>query len=228
MQEEPTVCTSAIVAAWCRVRRSAGATLLAATVVACVWLIGWHHQDADRCGFRGLLVALGFLLGALATLVVATQLAGPVTSTGSRWSPLRRASAEAVVLVACMAVVPLGGLVVLQVVSVTLGTSWVQPFTSWGCCSAHRDARWLAVAALWVWLLAPCTYCLAAWSRGRRHGRWGTLGVALAVVPFVVSASWDRVVEPLLADCRLPPGWFVVPAIGLLGGVTTRVIHRGG
>ncbi|MBL8738747.1 MAG: hypothetical protein JNL12_20125 [Planctomycetes bacterium] len=218
---------SAVVATWCRVRIAAAGSFCAAAVVACVWLLVCHSADVDHCGFAGLLVAVGFALGAFAGQVVAVQLASPIGHGGAAWSRQQGAAAEVVVLLATMAFVPLAGLAVVQIVAVLLGTSWVQPFTLWECCSAHRDARQLSVAVLWTWLLTPCTYAVAAGLAGRRFRRWVALAVVLAAVPFASSASWDGVVEPLLADWRVPGWLFAVPAIGLLGGVVTRLLRRG-
>lgn len=218
---------SAVLATWGRVRLAALGSFCAATVVACVWLLVCHGGDVDRCGFAGLLVAVGFALGAAAGQVVAVQLTATSGHGAAASSRPQGAAAEVVVLLATMGFVPLAGLAVGQVVAVLLGTSWVQPFTWWECCPAHRAARYVAMAVLWTWLLTPCTYGLAAALAGRRFLHWGALGVMLAAVPFAVSASWDRVVEPLLADWRLPGWLFAVPAIGLLGAVVVRLLRRG-
>lgn len=218
---------AAIVATWCRVRLAAGMAFCAAMLVACVWLLVWHGGEVDRCGFAGLLVAVGFAFGAFSGQVVAVQLAAPMGRGAAPSSRLVGTGAEVVVLLATMLFVPLAGIAVVQVVAVLLGTSWVQPFTWWECCPTHRDGRLLSVGVLWTWLLTPCTYGLAAGLAGWRILRWGALAVVLTVVPFVSSASWDRVVEPLLADWRVPGWLFAVPAIGLLGSVVVRLLRRG-
>lgn len=218
---------SAIVATWGRVRLAASGSFCAAAVVACVWLLVCHGGDVDRCGFAGLLVAVGFALGAFAGQVVAVQLTAPMGRSAVPSSRLEGTGSEVVVLLATMLFVPLAGIAVVQVVAVLLGTSWVQPFTWWECCPSHRDARTLSVAVLWTWLLTPCTYALAAGFPGRRFLRWVALAVVFAAVPLASSASWDRVVEPLLADWRVPGWLFAVPAIGLLGGVVVRLLRPG-
>ncbi len=209
---------------WCRAWRAALATGCAMVVLATCWLVGWHRQDACGRDFGGLLVGACLFGSAVAALVAASRIASSGEVGAVAPARLWGLGEEVIVLLSCWLAVPILCTLLVLLVAVLEGTSWVAPYWWWNSSPTHGATRALVMAALWSWAFIPWAYGLSGMLISVRGGSWWSAGTMLVLVPIVARGSSDALLEPFLADLQVPVTWCVVPSLGLVVGIAVRLV----